>query len=1245
MGKANDERERQARIARYWRAVEFFSPPKVDSVDPQKNVHPVSRGRLLPWEKDDQKPPAKNYVWRHTVYAGVYDIAKVREVLHTALRVPESELDLGGRIGGSSALLSFAVDDEGHLFKDSITLSSCAWAVSRTFTPGPDDAEWLSGFELDQQRLLDYLFEIGDGKIAIDNTGGGRGLGLVAGTAARVALDVVTGGISALPGVISAVAAPAVGPIAAKVIEKVGDALAHDATDSISGKVKEKLKKDPDGEALAPAALGTKVLTVDDLAAITRWVAETLGVADALQPDKIRVKRYQVPTRAVDDVSTDDFLNSFYVDDLARVGEALANGKSSGPLTEYLRPDESIDPNQRTDVRESPAAVLKSVTPLSAPLGRWPAGPQYPLTLSQQFAINRIQQELMDPAARGLYAVNGPPGTGKTTMLRDMIAALVVERALRLADLKTARDAFQRTSLGWVTPDEDKPRQRTIYPLRDNLTGFEMVIASSNNGAVENITLEVPSSKTIDLDAFPGADYLAGPASLMTGTSSWGAVAARLGRRDYRRDFVNRFWWGNGERGKPVPPELTGLRELLYDIGDTDRLPWPDAVKRFNTAVYEARQLAHERQAITDLIVRHAEPDGVLAALREVVETRRAPVIQQRARCAGAELRTAEAGAALDRAMTRLTTAHDARADALAKAARMTTQVTSATLTLNSQLATKPGLVRRLLHWRAMREWQATLQPFVTALNDATRMQREAEAHHTTCEQAVSTRKAELDAADAAQRHRAGLLARCQADLRAVLATFEAAERAVAERLAVLRREADQIADAHRRWAGAVPGPEWRAEPGDRAAMEQREKSAPWMDEQFAAARSRVFLAALDLHRAVLTNEPALARKNLQAVMDVVNGDAPGDLGADTVLAAWQMLFFVVPAVSTTFASLSRMFGKLGREALGWLFIDEAGQAVPQAAVGALWRTRRAVVVGDPRQLEPVLTLPSSGQTRLCRHFGVDLQWAPRNRSVQSTADRLNTFGTWLPQPDGDEPEWVGSPLRVHRRCDELMFNVSNRIAYDNMMVYGVGPRPEFDLVATSTWLDVGAQADGEKWNPAEGRYVLATLDTIRARIAVSMDAEPQWAADLVAREAELTRRVTESVFVVSPFRDVVQGLRDVIGNRLLSSMKRLGTVHTTQGKEADVVILVLGTATDQSGSRNWAAKSPNLLNVAVTRARRRLIVVGDFANWSRTATSRCSPGMAGAACSRSLTSTPTGRGRDERVEITCCRGRRLARP
>ncbi len=171
---------------------------------------------------------------------------------------------------------------------------------------------------------------------------------------------------------------------------------------------------------------------------------------------------------------------------------------------------------------------------------------------------------------------------------------------------------------------------------------------------------------------------------------------------------------------------------------------------------------------------------------------------------------------------------------------------------------------------------------------------------------------------------------------------------------------------------------------------------------------------------------------------------AKGQPSNAATLAAWQTFFLVVPVASTTFASLDKLFVGLGRESLGWLFVDEAGQAPPQYAVGALWRARRAVIVGDPLQLKPVVTLPWGGQRALLSEFGVDEQWAPSRTSVQQVADRLAEHGTTLPGPASDEPVWVGTPLRVHRRCDRPMFVISNQIAYDGLMVFGTPDRPAF---------------------------------------------------------------------------------------------------------------------------------------------------------------------------------------------------------
>jgi superfamily I DNA and/or RNA helicase len=309
--------------------------------------------------------------------------------------------------------------------------------------------------------------------------------------------------------------------------------------------------------------------------------------------------------------------------------------------------------------------------------------------------------------------------------------------------------------------------------------------------------------------------------------------------------------------------------------------------------------------------------------------------------------------------------------------------------------------------------------------------------------------------------------------------------------------------------------------------------------------------------------------------MEVVGGGAPKDLAPAAVRAAWQSIFLTVPVVSTTFASYDRLFAGLGRGDLGWLFVDEAGQASPQMPVGALWRTRRAVLVGDPLQLEPVVVLPWTAQQRLRERRNVAQEWAPSWTSAQQVADRLGRWGTTLPAqlPDGSTQVWVGSPLRVHRRCDDPMFAVSNAIAYAGLMVHGVGDRGEFRPPRESFWWHVRSSQTEGKWVPTEGRALGSTVSRLFA------DGLPD-----------------DQLYVISPFRDVATRAAEQL--RGVVPWNRVGTVHTAQGKEADVVILILGTHPDAEGSRRWAAAKPNLLNVAVSRAKRRLIVIGDHESW-----------------------------------------------
>ena len=87
------------------------------------------------------------------------------------------------------------------------------------------------------------------------------------------------------------------------------------------------------------------------------------------------------------------------------------------------------------------------------------------------------------------------------------------------------------------------------------------------------------------------------------------------------------------------------------------------------------------------------------------------------------------------------------------------------------------------------------------------------------------------------------------------------------------------------------------------------------------------------------------------------------------------------------------MFNRIPPDEFGWLLIDEAGQALPQAAVGALMRCKRAVVVGDPLQIEPVVVLPDQLTEALCKEFKVDeSRFNAPKASAQTLADSATSY-------------------------------------------------------------------------------------------------------------------------------------------------------------------------------------------------------------------------------------------------------------
>lgn len=102
--------------------------------------------------------------------------------------------------------------------------------------------------------------------------------------------------------------------------------------------------------------------------------------------------------------------------------------------------------------------------------------------------------------------------------------------------------------------------------------------------------------------------------------------------------------------------------------------------------------------------------------------------------------------------------------------------------------------------------------------------------------------------------------------------------------------------------------------------------------------------------------------------------------------------------------------GDLPLGALGRLPIDEPGQVLPQAAVGAIMRSRRTIVAGDPLQTPPVIKLPEQLIAEIIYYFKIDMQlWSASEASTQTVVDRTSGFQAEFRSDPG--PRKVGIPL------------------------------------------------------------------------------------------------------------------------------------------------------------------------------------------------------------------------------------------
>jgi len=827
-------------------------------------------------------------------------------------------------------------------------------------------------------------------------------------------------------------------------------------------------------------------------------------------------------------------LGSFYIDDIKIVSDAFKNyQKPIGiALQQYLG---LTPPEVKHDLRTDKLQIKKLSSPNFLPASRWPISNKVALSIAQQIAVNLATSE-----TKGLFSVNGPPGTGKSTLLRDIISEVITNRAKILADFTNPMEAF--ISCTSIKSDRFTYKGWSLDP---KLLGFEIVIASTNNTAVENISKEIPRASEIDrsydLEYFSKiATYLNDEECQRNGEGCWGVGSAALGNKKNCSTFFEKFWSkSQNQKSKNEIDNNHGL-EYLLDSKEI-KSDWKENRQNFLSILAEFTQLKSELVEFKTILEEHATLDAYTKKndlLKQLKDLRKEIEISQD-NVRHCENQLIENNIAREQQQFQLEE--------------------------TKKLQPKWYIVLMEL-FRAESSYQKWSNRWGDILQEISKLSIE---NTKLKSEILQSRNIVLD------------LEKKAADLEANLQELD-----------------DKVAKTNEYINSMKSKYLWSSKIADESfwqlSDEEIQLSSPWIHEKLQDLRARVFVAAMNLHYSFIVNSSACIINNFKLIRQKLNfGNVP-NTSTELTKSLWATFFLVVPSVSTTFASFNKLFKGLDEaESLGWLLIDEAGQSAPQEALGAIFRAKRAIVVGDPLQIPPVVTISKAINDALLKYYNVNQDWSVSEESVQTLSDRVNIYGTYINHSSGDK-QWVGCPLRVHRRCAEPMFSVANAIAYDGLMIQATTPSSYvFDsLYPESQWLDVEGEEFQGHWCAQEGQEVFKII------------------LNMVQKQ-----RSMPNLYVISPFKTVAYQMqhllyqqsryfqehvkfqeRNNINNWIKAS---IGTVHKFQGKQAQTVILLLGGGPYKTGAINWASNSPNILNVALTRAKNKIFIVGNYNLWA----------------------------------------------
>ena len=245
--------------------------------------------------------------------------------------------------------------------------------------------------------------------------------------------------------------------------------------------------------------------------------------------------------------------------------------------------------------------------------------------------------------------------------------------------------------------------------------------------------------------------------------------------------------------------------------------------------------------------------------------------------------------------------------------------------------------------------------------------------------------------------------------------------------------------------------------------------------------------------------------------------------------------------------------------------IDEASQCDIASCFPILFRAKRAVIVGDDKQLPHLSFLEKAKEQSFLSQYGIpdkyQLMWRFRTNSMFDLADYYSMNSVML-----DE----------HFRSLPPIINFSNHEFYNDRIRVMRKDRPDEKVL--------------ELVEVPEGK-----VDFDATRNLPEIEALVKRLYEIVVEDERKNPDNPVSIGIISPFRAQVEQLKISVAKVLSDHMIKkhqieIGTAHTFQGDERDIMLISWAIADNSYTQSLMFLQKPNLFNVAITRGRNKVI-------------------------------------------------------